>query len=281
MNIYNNRINLLKRCNKTQYIKIINIVRDIINNNDDINKMKDCQTRNIFTNKQFKLRYIKGDIEIDDDFEEECEKYNSENLKALNTNDTSLVAEMENFKNEFNREIPKVDLQSIKERNMTPQKKGSTPINAEEKRSVSRERDEIDLNPKAVILEKRQSVFSNKEMKISTDKDSLIRFENQNFMTKDPDLKLLVDLVNENVSAWKRVLSDEHVNIYKKSFNSNPTILLKTYATINGYDKDEILEAIINVNIRSKWDEIFEEFKELDDETIYCSIKVIFINLVT
>jgi hypothetical protein len=150
----------------------------------------------------------------------------------------------------------------------------------EAKRSVSQKKDDIDSNPKATILEKRQSVFSNRDLKIVTDHNSLIKLESH-FMTKDTDLKLLIDLINENGNTWKKVLSDANVQIYKKSFNSNPTILLKTLATVKGYDKDEILEAIVNVNIRSKWDEIFEEFKELDDETIYCSIKVVFINIVS
>ena len=251
-------------------VKIINIMRDIISNNDDFIKyMKDSQTRNLFTNKQDKLRYIKGDIEIDDEFEEEFEKPNSENTKALNTNDTSLNLENENFKNEFYKEIPKIDLQCIKERNLTPEKKKSMLICPEDegKRSVSKEKDDIETNPKAVILEKRQSVFSNRELKIVTDQSSLIKLESH-FTTKDADLKLLVDLVNENVNTWKRVLSDDNVKIFKKSFNSNPTILLKTLATVYGYDKDEILEAIVNVNIRSKWDQIFEEFKELEETII-------------
>jgi hypothetical protein len=258
-------------------------MRDIISNNHYINKyMKDSATRNLFMNKQYKIRYIKGDIQMDDEFEEEVEKHNSENTKALNTNDTSLSAENENFKNEFYKEIPKIDLQSIKERNLTPEKKKTLMIFPEEegKRSVSIEKDDIEINPKAIILEKRQSVFSNRELKIVTDQSSLIKLES-NFTTKDADLKLLVDLVNENVDTWKKVLSNDNVKIFKKSFNSNPTILLKTLATVYGYDKDQILEAIINVNIRSKWDEIFEEFRELDKETIYCSIKVILFNLVS
>jgi hypothetical protein len=225
------------------------------------------QTRNMFTNKQVKLKYIKGDTEIDDEFDDLCD-----NTKAR-TNDTSLIAENEKY--EFQKEI-QIDLQSIKERNLTPDNRKTQSLN--EKRSASFERNDTDN--KAVILEKRQSIFSNKELMIITESSSIIKFDS-NFSTKDADLKLLVDLINENVGSWKKVLNDDDVSIFKKSFNSNPTILLKTFATVNGYDKDQILEAIVNVSIRSKWDQIFEEFKELDDETIYCSIKVILYNLVS
>jgi hypothetical protein len=56
--------------------------------------------------------------------------------------------------------------------------------------------------------------------------------------------------------------------------------MIKTVAVIDGYGKDEIFEAIANVNIRKEWDKVFSEFKIVetnpDDlyEVLYMSIKV-------
>jgi hypothetical protein len=56
--------------------------------------------------------------------------------------------------------------------------------------------------------------------------------------------------------------------------------MIKTYATIHGYTKDQIFEAIANVSIRRQWDTIFSEFKIVENnqkenyEVLYMLIKV-------
>ncbi len=58
--------------------------------------------------------------------------------------------------------------------------------------------------------------------------------------------------------------------------------MVKSLVTIRDYSRDEVFEAIANVDIRKKWDKIFSEFKviETDDEgyeILYMSIKVTFV----
>jgi hypothetical protein len=57
--------------------------------------------------------------------------------------------------------------------------------------------------------------------------------------------------------------------------------LIKTVAYLDGFTKQEIFDAISDVNIRMQWDKVFSEFKivETNDdeqwEVLYMSIKVI------
>jgi hypothetical protein len=55
--------------------------------------------------------------------------------------------------------------------------------------------------------------------------------------------------------------------------------MIKAIVTINNYTRDEVFEAIANVNIRKEWDKIFSEFKIIEStqeggEILYMSIKV-------
>ena len=112
-------------------------------------------------------------------------------------------------------------------------------------------------------------------------------------MTSDPDLKYLCDLMNEPTDKWKKVINEKDVHIHKRSviilinrttlqIEGFPQILIKTEAYLNGFTKEEVFEAISNVNIRMQWDKIFSEFKiiEINDieqyEVLYMSIKVNF-----
>lgn len=101
--------------------------------------------------------------------------------------------------------------------------------------------------------------------------------------TKDVDKKILVDLINENVEGqWDKIKIDKRIRCYKKKLEHNPTILIKTIATINDYSKEEIYNAIANVEIRKRWDTLFSEFKIVEEnkyeksEILYMSLKVSF-----
>jgi hypothetical protein len=56
--------------------------------------------------------------------------------------------------------------------------------------------------------------------------------------------------------------------------------LIKTIAVLNDYSKEEIFNAIANVDIRKQWDSLFSEFKivetnkEEKTEVLYMSLKV-------
>jgi len=61
--------------------------------------------------------------------------------------------------------------------------------------------------------------------------------------------------------------------------------MLKTIATINDFTKEEIFNAIVNVEIRKKWDTLFSEFKIVEEnkeersEVLYMALKVKIISL--
>jgi hypothetical protein len=104
--------------------------------------------------------------------------------------------------------------------------------------------------------------------------------------TDDADLKHLCDLINESKEqGWKEVYDHGGVSIYKKTPKGSQTIMIKTYAEIENYSKEEVFEAIANVSIRREWDKIFSEFKILEcnekegREVLYMSIKVSYKNM--
>ncbi len=95
-------------------------------------------------------------------------------------------------------------------------------------------------------------------------------------------MKHLCDLINEHKDqGWKEVYIKDGISIYKKVPKGSSSIMIKTYAVIQNYTKEEVNEAIVNVSIRSEWDKIFSEFKILENkeneekEVLYMSIKVI------
>lgn len=56
--------------------------------------------------------------------------------------------------------------------------------------------------------------------------------------------------------------------------------MIKAIVTINNFTKEDVYEAIVNVDIRKEWDKIFSEFKVIESteqggEILYMSIKVI------
>jgi hypothetical protein len=56
--------------------------------------------------------------------------------------------------------------------------------------------------------------------------------------------------------------------------------MIKTFATIDNFTKEEVFRAIADVRIRREWDKIFSEFKIIENkekegkEYLYMSIKV-------
>jgi hypothetical protein len=56
--------------------------------------------------------------------------------------------------------------------------------------------------------------------------------------------------------------------------------MIKTFATIDNFTKEEVFKAIADVRIRREWDKIFSEFKIIENkekegkEYLYMSIKV-------
>jgi hypothetical protein len=87
-------------------------------------------------------------------------------------------------------------------------------------------------------------------------------------------------LINETVdNGWSNVTDEKNIKIHKKHIKGMPQLLVKSNAILDGFSKEEVFEAISNVNIRKEWDKIFSEFKivETNDkegwEVLYMSIK--------
>jgi hypothetical protein len=98
-------------------------------------------------------------------------------------------------------------------------------------------------------------------------------------------------LINEPNLKWQSVLNEKSIQIFKKNvliiyllnkIKNVPQIVIRTIAVIDNYSRDDIFEAISNVNIRKQWDKIFSEFKIVETnekeqfEVLYMAIKVIF-----
>lgn len=96
-------------------------------------------------------------------------------------------------------------------------------------------------------------------------------------------MKHVCDLINESKDlGWKEVYYQENISIFRKSQKGNPSIMLKTFAMIENFTKEEVFMAIADVRIRKEWDKVFQEFKIIDNnkdndgkEVLYMSIKVI------
>ncbi len=98
-------------------------------------------------------------------------------------------------------------------------------------------------------------------------------------------------MINEPNLKWQSVLNEKSIQIFKKNvliiyllnkIKNVPQIVIRTIAVIDNYSRDDIFEAISNVNIRKQWDKIFSEFKIVETnekeqfEVLYMAIKVIF-----
>jgi hypothetical protein len=108
--------------------------------------------------------------------------------------------------------------------------------------------------------------------------------------TDDYDLKILVDLINEQPikpNGWVKVILENDISIFRKTVNNllnkyddNPVVMIKAIVNIPNFTREEVFEAIANVSIRKEWDKIFSEFKIIETtpeggEILYMSIKVI------
>ena len=97
-------------------------------------------------------------------------------------------------------------------------------------------------------------------------------------------------MINEPNLKWQSVLNEKSIQIFKKNvlfiyllykIKNVPQIVIRTIAVIDNYSRDDIFEAISNVNIRKQWDKIFSEFKIVETnekeqfEVLYMAIKVI------
>ena len=100
--------------------------------------------------------------------------------------------------------------------------------------------------------------------------------------TDDEDLKNLLELMTEDntTSAWDKVVDEKKILCYKRSVEGSSCMVIKAIATIEGFNKEEVFEAIYDLKLRMSWDSVFRDFKvvrpetETSPEILYMSIKV-------
>ena len=119
---------------------------------------------------------------------------------------------------------------------------------------------------------------TNFEYHINTDQSSFIQLPDPDYGTNDKDLKTLIDLLNEKSTTengYSHEIDEPDCQVYKKLEEGKDVVLIKNISNIP-YNKDIILEAIFNPDIRKKWDKALEEMKiisnENDSDIIYMII---------
>jgi len=95
--------------------------------------------------------------------------------------------------------------------------------------------------------------------------------------TNDHDLFLLSEIVNDPMTSkdWEKVDEVNNIQIYRKMMEGSDVMLSKTISTVN-YDKETILKAITDINIRKNWDKVLKEYylveSKPDCEIIYAKL---------
>lgn len=263
---------------------------------------------NKFAKKAKRIVLCQGDVAMEDNFFSNFDNFAFSTMKnqallqqKMETNvmeeNLKIIENSENTEKNFEKSMRKTlktiknDLKMVKERETTPvtNKKRAlddvAPLNINNNAAVSLSRQNSKEKENKEVIQRKAT--NKRQLPINTDEKSIIKLEkNCNIyltlvMTDDPDLKLLVDLINEETDGnWKSGYISENCKIFKKSIENNPCIMLKTYATIDGFTKDDIFKAMTTISIRKQWDKVFDQFKimEKDPETgaefLYMSIKV-------
>ena len=70
----------------------------------------------------------------------------------------------------------------------------------------------------------------------------------------------MINLVNEPIDTWEVVLKKEGVLIYKTYKPGNAAVFVKGHCDIPDVDKETLYQAIYNLDLRTKWDKLLENF---------------------
>lgn len=229
------------------------------------------------------MKEIKGDFQVDEIKDIEFVGSFGLNWKISSLN--SAAERMARKSSIVFKDISKEDLKCIRERELTPD------IHPSKKMITEVDSDEMDTNKSHQKISKYLHESSNRvgspkksqsnfgSYVINTDQSSLLKLS-PNYKTNDYDLKNLCELINEKKDqGWKEVYVQNKISIFKKNPKGSHTIMIKTNAEIDNFTKEEVFNAISDVNIRKEWDKIFSEFKILENnpkegkEYLYMSIK--------
>lgn len=141
-------------------------------------------------------------------------------------------------------------------------------------------RESIEINDKVFEIKVPGEVLSFPKYILNSNINSFVRFKNDYFQTDDHDLYLLFKYINEDISNWEKVVSNNIISCYRRPVPGSKSILIKAVAFIDGHDCETIFKAIYDVKLRMSWDTVFKDFKivreEKEDvhEVIYMAFQV-------
>jgi hypothetical protein len=290
----------------------INIIRCV-------NRRIQTTKENLPPNKKFyvrKVKKIEGDNQVEE-FDESKFFPQTKKQQKIEINITPVFQERIFRKTSIVfKDMSKEDLKLVRERDLTPIVERNSKLNKIERPDFQDDSD-ADINKSSNTFQKKISFHDSTNniinfrsskasfhphhsgfYEILTDEKSIIKLtpncKNIIFKylqlklyfvdkTEDFDLKHVCDLINESKDlGWKEVYCQENISIFRKSQKGNPSIMLKTFAMIENFSKEEVFMAIADVRIRKEWDKVFQEFKIIDNnkdndgkEVLYMSIKVV------
>jgi len=94
---------------------------------------------------------------------------------------------------------------------------------------------------------------------------------------EDFDRLLVIEAEPRSDKTWQHVIDKPGVQVFKKKTEGTPICMIKAFCAIP-YSKEVVFRAIWDTEMRSRWDEVFEEFRIIDTQpdfdVLYYMIKV-------
>lgn len=94
---------------------------------------------------------------------------------------------------------------------------------------------------------------------------------------EDFDRLLVIEAEPRTDKTWQHVIDKPGMQIFKKKTEGTPICMIKAFCAIP-YSKEVVFRAIWDTAMRSRWDEVFEEFRIIDTQAdfdvLYYMIKV-------
>jgi len=96
----------------------------------------------------------------------------------------------------------------------------------------------------------------------------------------------VLGIAYDNVSKWEKVIENNLIKIEKIKPENSPVVLLRAWATIEGFTPLEVFEQIFNTEKRCKWDNVTAymttvETIDENSDIIHFVIKVFFYSFIS
>lgn len=121
---------------------------------------------------------------------------------------------------------------------------------------------------KIINLSQFQTIQKNYQYYIKTDQSSVIKLPEPNYGTDDEDLKLLVDTINEIPTkelGYTNDINKPDIKVYQRIKEGEDVVLIRSIINVP-YNKDILYKALVDIDIRKKWDKAFSDFKIVEDK---------------